>query len=192
MRVKNPFFANGSLCGPITITHELCLCGRVKENPKGWTRSLAPFKFNNKVTYWVLSRRLIEYLDGDGVCFYFLLVFRRYLAVLFYSRLDGWCPVNVCRTLRTNSVKSVYMFCVSNGMKTHNLEVFKLFHKVSRTKKSFSFNFLVHKRFLVNGPECTAFERHNISKHVSMFVFMFIFRFVFDQMELFAAQFHQI
>lgn len=35
MRAKNPFFVNGSLCGPITITHELCLCGRVKENPKG-------------------------------------------------------------------------------------------------------------------------------------------------------------
>lgn len=108
MRVETPFFVNGSLIGPITITHELCLCGRVKENPKGWTRSLAPFKFNNKVTYWVLSRRLIEYLDGDGV-FLFLTCFSSLFGCLILLTF-GWLVSRECLSYTSHQSCQVCLY----------------------------------------------------------------------------------
>lgn len=101
-----------------------------------WKRSLAPFKFNNEVTFRALSRRLIEYLDdllaGVGIA----------LSSLF-------CPVSFLRFphlpypfTSAPFLSSLFMF--SNGMKTHYFEVFKLFHKVPKEK---SFSLVSHPNF---------------------------------------------
>lgn len=83
----------------------------------------------------------------------------------------------------------VYVFRVTNGMKTHYFEVFKLFHKVLK-EETFS-RFELHRRFLVNvsnGPALytCGIGSHHINKHVSVFVFVYLY---FDLMELFAAHF---